>query len=371
MSKKETIIKNQALNSDEFLQSSINTDVKINGGFTTEIEQPEVSKIKLSPMLMTPATQQLTAINTNIMKPKVDQITNKAQINSGFMTITMDDYNPLTDKLKPSTHKLLLACQMQLTNQNNYKEKDSNKINPNIIISIDDYMEKCGIPNTKSSKDRIRRILKNDIETLMKILLKWEDKTEKKSKVKDFELARICSYGAIKQGNIKFNFTMEYASFLVRYAALTQIHEGLLRIDERNSNALPLALKLHEHYFMESNIVNGTNNMIKIKNLLKICPDIATYEEVMKTDHHVTQRIKYPLDNALSCIEFTSWDYVTKKNKVISNEEVMDMEYSKYEELYIQFEFNDSTDTLSKLKKSGADKKKRRVTKKKTAPTTA
>ena len=162
-------------------------------------------------MLNGTATNQLTNISTRSNPPIVDAITGNATIEQGTLKVFIDSYSELTSGLRTSTHKLLDACTIALTQQNNYRGKDD-KLNPLVTIPLERFMELCGIPLTKPSKDKTRRKVKEDLETLYHISMEWTETSGRKTK--DFDKMRVCDKIALIRGNIIFSFSMDMAKYL-------------------------------------------------------------------------------------------------------------------------------------------------------------
>lgn len=278
------------------------------------------------------ANNQLTNINTNSVSPTIDIITGNATIEKGTLKIFIDKYSELKG-IRTSTLKLLDTCTMYLTKQNTYRG-NIEKINTNIIIPLEQYMILCGIPLTKSSKDKTRRKVKEDLETLFHLSLEWTESSGKR--IKNFSKMRICDKISILRGNINFNFSKDMAKYLTD-AYIMQYPMELLKVDERNSNLYPLGRKLLLHYSMNSNRKKGTSNIISVKSLLEVCPGIPTYEEVFKLNRSVDQRIKTPFEKALDSLKFIKWEYSNPKRAPLTEEQLLSIDYKTFENLYIKF----------------------------------
>lgn len=195
-------------------------------------------------------------------------------------------------------------------------------------------MTLCGIPLTKSSKDKTRRRVKEDLETLFHMSLEWTESSGKKTK--DFAKMRICDKVAIVRGNINFNFSKDMARYLTD-AYIMQYPMELLKVDERNSNLYPLGRKLLLHYSINNNRKKGTSNIISVKALLEVCPDIPTYEKVMSEGRQLNQRIRIPLEKALDALKFINWEYSNSKGVPLTEEQILSTDYKTFEKLYIKF----------------------------------
>lgn len=297
-------------------------------------------------MLNGTATNQLTNINTIAIPPTIDIITGNATIEQGTLKVFIDKYSELKG-VRTSTLKLLDACTMYLTKQNTYRGNNE-KINTNVVIPLEQYMTLCGIPLTKSSKDKTRRKVKEDLETLFHMSLEWTESSGKK--IKDFAKMRICDKIAIVRGNINFNFSKDMARYLTD-AYIMQYPMELLKVDERNSNLYPLGRKLLLHYSISNNRKKGTSNIISVKALLEVCPDIPTYENVMSEGRQLDQRIRTPLEKALDALKFINWEYSNSKGVPLTEEQVLSTDYKTFEKLYIKFNVIGFPIEIAKLEK--------------------
>lgn len=334
------------------------------------IPAPEPNKGAFSPMLQGTGTNKLTQLSTRKTDPTVDAITGLATITNGNLTVFIDKYNNLAGGLRISTHKLLDACTIALTSQNDYR--GSREPKTLISIPLEDYMRRCGIPITKPSKDRTRRKVKEDLEALYSTSIEWSEPSGKNTK--DFAKMRICTMVAVKNGNIIMDFSPPIASYLT-HAYIMQYPMELFKTDERNPSTYHLGRKLSHYHSIDNNQRKGTANIISVKSLLESCPDIPTYEEVMAADRHLEQRIKTPFENALNSLStFISWDYSNSKGVPLTDEQLQDFNYSVFIGCYIHFEVLNAPDPTPRLaakaERAEKAKQKRTATKKKKAEET-
>lgn len=318
-------------------------------------------------MLNGTATNQLTNISTHSNPPIVDAITGNATIKQGALKVFIDSYNELTGGLRTSTHKLLDVCTIALTQQNNYRGKDD-KLNPLVTIPLERFMELCGIPLTKPSKDKTRRKVKEDLETLYHISMEWTEASGRNTK--DFAKMRVCDRIALNRGNIIFSFSLDMAKYLTN-AYLMQYPMELLKVDERNPNSYHIGKKLLLHNSIDNNKRKGTANILSVKSLLEVCPDMPTYEQVLATGRQLDQRIKAPFETALNSLSsFLNWEYCNSKGVPLTEDQLQSTDYATFEKLLIKFAVIGVPDQTARLEaraeeaKARSDKKKRTTSKK-------
>lgn len=313
------------------------------------------------PMLTGVATNELVSLTG--AEPTVDPYTGSALIEKGTFKVFIDGYRELKG-LRISTFKLLDMGYMVLTQSNHYRDKSGAR-NTIVNIPIERYMELCGIPLTKPSKDKTRRKVAEDIETLYHTSLEWTEASGKNQR--DFEKRRIFEAVAIKRGVITLEFTAKMADYLTG-AYLTQFSTALFALDERNRNAYPLGRKILLHHGMDSNRKKGTANILSVSSLLQACPDIPSYEQVMSENRTVAQRIKEPLEKALDSIPFLTWEYANSKGVPLTPEQLDSTDWQSYSSLYVLFEVQGAPDQTARLEakaEKAKEKKRKRAAKKK------
>lgn len=319
---------------------------------------------KFISMLNGTATNRLTNISTLSNPPKLDAYTKTATIEQGTLKVFIDSYSELTGGLRTSTHKLLDACTLALTQQNNYRDKNGT-LNPCVTIPLERFMELCGIPLTKPSKDKTRRKVKEDLETLYHISLEWTETSG--NKTRDFAKMRLCDKVALVRGNIVFSFSPDMARYLTN-AYLMQYPIELLKVDERNPNAYPVGRKLLLHNSIDNNKRKGTANILSVKSILEVCPDIPTYEQVLATGRQLEQRIRTPFEIALnSHSSFIRWEYCNSKGVPLTEEQLQATDYSTFINLYIKFDVLGVPDQTARLEARAEEAKARTTSKKRTS----
>ena len=330
---------------------------------TPEIIQPvtvtEPGHSPYSPMLQGTGSNKLSQISTRSTAPDVDAITGVATITDGEYKVFIEKYNELAGGLRISTHKLLNACTIALTALNQYR--GNGNIETAVCIPLEKYVKDIGKPLTKSTIDEVRKRVKEDLETLYSVSIEWREKSGKNTK--DYAKMRIVTSQGIKRGNILVGFSPEFAKYLTG-AYIMQFHNALLRIDERNPSSYHLGLKLLLHHSIDNNQRIGTANIISVRALLDVCPDIPTYEEVMSGDRALDRRIKAPFENALDSLNFIMWEYSNSKGIPLTDEQLASTTYADFITLYIHFTVKDFPDQTARLE-ARAEEIKAKAAKKK------
>jgi hypothetical protein len=304
-------------------------------------------------MLNGPGMNKLMQINMKAKNLRVNCITNNAVVTYENITAIIENFNKLSGLMKVSTKKLLDICTIRLTAQNDYKKN----IDPNTIITVplEEYMEICGIPPTKPSKDRIRIKVKEDLEFIYNLSLEWSENFGRQTR--NFEKMRICDKVGIKNGNIIFDFTKELAIYLIN-SYVTQYPVILLRVDERNPSIYNIGRKLLLHYSIDGNQSKGIANIISVESLLKNCPDIPTYEEVAATDRALERRIIIPFEKALDALQNESiieWHYCNSKHVPLTDAQLKNFDYETFVGSYVHFKISNAPDHVQRLEAKKLD----------------
>jgi len=292
----------------EFLEILISEIMKMQ---TEEIKKSkgENSSPKFTALCQGHGSNEIININTRPANSRIDAITGAATITKGDYKMFIEKYNELGG-LRLSTRKLLDTCAAILTKNNQYR--GNGEVDRFVQISLKEYMQLLKKPLTKSTTDSVRKRVKEDLEILYFVSIEWRER--QKGKTRDYQKMRIVTSQGIKQGNITIGFSPEFAHYLLN-AYVMQYPYALLGLDERNANSYSLGRRLLLHRSMDNNTRKKTANIISIKSLLQACPDIPSYEEVMRNDRHIDWRIKTPFENALNALS----DFITWATKQLQN----------------------------------------------------
>ena len=312
----------------------------------------------------------------------INKITKTATINKFDVQLSILKFEELHATLGISTDKLLSTAIATFTQRNDFRHKESGKLNREVTIPLREYAELLGYDVTehststpeeaeaekkraKNQLDNARKAIKKDLLTIQASSLTWEEKV--KGKPRDFESISLVTRVGIRNGEIRIAFSPEIAEYLAQKNLITQYPTKLLRISGRKPTAYYIGRKLAEHYNMDNNQIRGTHDRISIKALLPVT-DLATYEEVQQRDRgHWVERIKEPLEQALDELTkegiLKDWEYTHAKGVPLTDEEASTItSYSDFESLYLHFTPADRVDHTDRLqaKKERKEKKKKK-----------
>ena len=290
----------------------------------------------------------------------VDEVTGTATIKNGNFILTIPKYDELAG-LKTSTHQLLDAITIALT--------ESGAKNPTVILSVDDYMKRRGLKDRKEA----RKQLTADLGVLLKTSISWEEKRGASSiPFAGVNVTDSWLWADKKKTSVAYTFGQTFFNVLrgypvTAYPALLQELNG-----NANPNSFYLGRKITEHKNMNSGKKN--ENLIAVKTLLAVAQFLPSYEEVMKGNRNIQDRIITPFERDMDALEDAlSWNYCHSLNEPLTDAELATMDYATFEGLLIFTSWKEYKDQTARLERKAervaeAEKNKKRATSKKKKP---
>lgn len=257
-------------------------------------------------------------------------------------------------------------------------EINKNAVNTHLHLDMLEYAKATGVnlveevKNTPEEQGREkRRIAERKKEFRRKIIEYLENISHEQIKWKDKKLNEKGAFIILdsykvngRTGKIDVVMGQTFSQTLLDIKTpLTKQHTCLLRVDNNNSTAYQIGLKLQTHYNMYPNVNKGTNTLISISSLLE-STSLSTMEEldaIGKTSRWA-ERIKAPLENALDYLYSQSvgicflkdYRYSHAKHEPLSEEELIrldhgedykcEMSFDEWKELYIEFEIEEPSE---------------------------
>ena len=282
----------------------------------------------------------------------LDPVTGTATIKKGNFTLTIPNYSKLSG-LKTSTYQLLDAITIALT--------ESGAKSPTVIIPLSAYMDKRGLKDRKEAKNQV----KADLEVLRQASITGEEKRGKNTNAYSF--VNIADSGEVKRnGDIVFTFGNTFFQMLLSYPVMPYPAQLQTINNKRNPNSYYLLRKIAEHKNM--NIGKKNEDIIAVKTLLAVAPNIPSYEEVMVGNKHITERIITPFERDMDALEATlKWYYCHSNNTPLTDEELQELSYSTFEGLLIKIEWVVYPDQTARLERKAERLEKAKTTRKKQA----
>ena len=240
---------------------------------------------------------------------------------------------------------------------------------PVVALSLEEYMEKRGLKDKKEA----RKQAKDDLETLFNATISFKEK-RKKGQEQDFHDIRILDSKGIRKGIINVSFGTAFYNILLGYPIMPYPAQLWALNSKRNPNSFYLLRKIAEHKNM--NVGKKNEDIIAVKTLLAVAPNLPSYEEVMNTDRALSRRIIEPFERDMDALEDTlTWTYCRSNNTPLTDEELSSMSYDTFISLLIKTDWKQYPDQTARLKRKAErieqaeQRKKRKTSKKKKADT--
>jgi len=288
-------------------------------------------------MLQGPGSNKLAHINTRASPKSVHPTTGTATFEGNECNVYISNHMDYIDGLRVSARKLLDACVIALTEKNDYR--GNGDIDYEVSIPLEEYARLLGKPTTKASIDEVRKQVKRDLNLLYNVSVEWTER--KNRKPRDYSKMRIISFQSIRRGNIIVEFSVKFASYLIREAYIMQYPYALFKSDERNQSIYFLGRKLLLHRSIDNNSRKGTAGKISVRALLDDCPSIPSCEEVMNKGRALGRRIKQPFVDALDVLVsmgIISFEFVDSKGIPLMHSQVDNLSYYNFIDIYIEFD---------------------------------
>ena len=148
-------------------------------------------------------------------------------------------------------------------------------------------------------------------------------------------------------------FDPVFSEYLLKLP-IGQLPVKLLGVDARSYNAYYIGLKLSFYSSIDNNIYRGTNQILKVKTLLK-CTDLPDISTVRKQRKSWEERIKEPLEKALDTLYsigvISDWYYSKSKGVRLTDEEATTFDYESWIETRVHFELANAPDQTERLER--------------------
>ena len=296
-----------------------------------------------------------------------------AQAIKDKVTIKVDNFNFAC--LKTQTTKTMDILAVKLAENLPYGEDISAENidkHREVALSLDEYMSFLKINDKKEA----RRKLNESIKSLYDATLEYDEtrwEKEKCGKITTRWKARVLDAigedyeeKPVQNGTARVKFTFDVAKCLGK-SYLTEFPTALFSINTKyNPHSYNLGRKLVLHHNM--NIAKDNANRIGVKSLIEACPDLPTYDEVMKDARQITKRIIEPFERDLealvACGILTEWHYCNSKDTPLTDEQLANYSYGEWIKWLVEFElanYPDQTERIAKIEARQEKAKKRKA----------
>lgn len=313
-------------------------------------EQSEESLSKFVMMFSSPSMIKFASLHKNKMEFQQDNVTGEKFYTdkTGQLKIYIENIEDFQKGLTANEQKLFNWLRVLLTSQNAHRPKEPYQYNNQIIFSISDYCELLGLKNTKQNRYRVKKTVLSALNVLYGLGIKIKEYDHKNQQYLTDRMRILQRIKEVKPNIILVLFTEPITKYLCN-SYLSAFNLEALKIDGRNQNAYFLYERLMSHYGMDSNAKKKTHNILSIKTLLEVCPDIPKEEDVKSRAGSYTERIIYPFEQALKLLEnekLIKWSYCNQKKEKINPDQIYSKEdrrvimgdYEVFKGLYIRFE---------------------------------
>ena len=293
------------------------------------------------------ATNALTKIRASNAIVTENKIKKTTTLTQGDASLTLPSL--LVDGLKTSSYQLLDALTVVFT--------ETGAKSPTILMALNDYMKKRGITNKKEARKQVTA----DLEELYEASIGFTQKRGKAEPL-DFKDMRLISSKGINRGIIEVTLSTDFYHVLLGYQVMNYPAQ-LWTLDNRhNPNSYYFLRKISEHKNM--NVGKKNEDIIAVKTLLAVAPNIPTYEKVMSGDRAVNRRIIDPFERDMNALEDTlEWEYCHPNGEPLADEELNNFSYETFIALLIKVNWNTYPDQTARLERKEerieANKKKK------------
>lgn len=349
----------------------------VSGLYSSLSDRPSGSLI-----IQNKAVNALSHVSNRSFSGSDDIFSEKAVAFQENVEITIDDIGD--SKFTVSTQKvkdLMLEHLAQQLPRGVTASTDSVALNREVTLTVKEVAERF-----RTGMKEARQMLNEAVTTLYNASVRWKElscytndgRRKNEPEIMEYEHRYLSGMGKtseetpVVKGKAKVIFDYDFAFLLSRSGYVMFYHPNLYRINANiNRHSYYLGRKMCEHYngivrdYEAETIKNGTKiitknaNRLSVKNLIKVCPDLPGYDEVMESDRAVRRRIIEPFERDMYALSekygiLTTWRYCNKKGKPLSDEQWQSLSYNDWVTLYIEFEIADYPDQTKRLENKAA-----------------
>ena len=214
-----------------------------------------------------------------------------------------------------------------------------------IIFPVSKYMERRGIKNIEKAR---KQILEVSAKTYS-FSLEYNGKSNRNSIYNMRKTRLITDIADLKNGNIVVKLNDTFCDALKACSIMKYPGELFTLSEIKNPNSYYLLKRITWH--KDINFNHRNDNIIAVRTLLKSCPNLARYEEIVKVGQ-IKQRIIKPFERDMNAFSNTlSWEYF-KENIPLSKEEYEQLDYQTFSNLLIHITWKDYPHTVRSYHKT-------------------
>jgi len=266
------------------------------------------------------AMNQISMLNTKGLSAADD--TDILCIERGNLKLFFENFSALPSGLRTTTHRLLDAMLIRFT--------ESGAKNPEISLSLEEYMELCGLKNQQETRQQIN----SDIKTLKHMYVDFRQSSGRECSMQH---VCICTDMKIKNSIIYLTLSPEFFR-VMKTMPVMPYPEELFRINlKQNPNSYYFLKKIAEHKKM--NYFKKNADIISVQTLLQCTPELPDYNTVIHTDRAVDRRIIRPFERDMdlfSDFDILQWQYCHTNGLILTEEEVNNLNYHIFYRLLVK-----------------------------------
>ena len=223
-------------------------------------------------------------------------------------------------KIRNSTHKLLDAAMMK------YAESKNGELV--ISMTLQEYMKLCGLKSETTAHKQVKEDL--DILEGLKI---------EKTGSKGFARIRLVGSHIFKNNMITIGLDSIFARIYLsdKFFSTFVAPEIFMLSDKHNPNSYHLGRFVHVH--KGRNLGKPNENIISVRQLLKVCPNLATVDELReKGIGQIRRKIIIPFERDLDALsDVFTWAYkeAGENGRILSREETARLSFNEFIELNV------------------------------------
>lgn len=181
--------------------------------------------------------------------------------------------------------------------------------NPTVTFKLKDYMQDRGLKDAKSARNNLRK----GLDKLISIQLSYSGGNDNNPYNQSFGKHNLFTGYDYTRGTAIISFTPETNKMITQQAMPMPYHNLLFRLDpKKEATSWYILRRLLEN--KRTNYSQGRADKMKISTLLRNCPNLPTYEEVMDGNRNVDDRIIQPFFKAVEGLS-EAFDYTLLTEK--------------------------------------------------------
>ena len=299
------------------------------------------------------AINQLTRVNTKKDKPDKDAPAFQRKYSNENISILM---KKAVTELTPQVNQHLVYIMTRFFEQSN--KEDSLEVD----FTLKEYKADFGKKDSKTARKTLEKVF----DDLTDLRFEYHGGNDKKKKDKPFTYLVPIPYAHYERGKAKVQFVPAFRDMLLNGTMLMYIHPLYFKLNP-NQEAVAQSILYEMAVNKRTNASKKSRqDHISIKSLLPKIHSLSSYDEVMKTDKHVTHRIIDPFFKALERLAkpedgaFSDYYLLDKNNKPLDYD---NLTYEDFINSYLFITWKDYPEDVLKTvgdKKKAADNKSKK-----------